>query len=165
MEACEVCGYEWDVITADEVPARMRAAAEGYREVLTSGDPRLTVRPDPDTWSAVEVAAHTRDVMFNLRDRIVTGLAEDNPTPWGLYTDDRIAHGLYAAEQPAQLAVDIHAGAGMFARTIEAMDDQQLDRPIAYPWLRQATRSLLWVAAQALHEVEHHLDDVRRRIS
>jgi hypothetical protein len=165
MEACDVCGFEWDAVTAAQVPTRLRVAAAGYGVVLSSGDARLLPRPEPATWSAVEYSAHARDVMFNLRDRIVTGLAEDNPVPKPIFTDVRIENGLYANERPDQLAIDIDVAAGMFARTIEAMTAGQLARPIFYPWPRPETRTLLWVAAQALHEVEHHLDDVRRAVT
>lgn len=164
MEACEVCGFVWDEVTAEELPGRLRAAGEGFRSVMASGHPTLGVKPDATTWSAVECTAHTRDVLFNLRDRIVTGMAEDVPTPYGLYTDLRVEAGLFAAETPAQLAVDVPVAAGMFARTVEAMDAVQLARLLNYPWPRDAPRSLLWVAAQALHEAEHHLDDVRRSV-
>jgi len=162
MEACEVCGYEWDAVNAAEVCARMRALSGGYREVLVGGGARLSVRPDPETWSVVEYTAHVRDVLFNLRDRIVVGLAEDNPTPKPTFVDIRIANGLYAADTPDRQIVEIDVATDLFARTIEALDDSQLARPIFYPWPRPETRTLLWVASQALHEAEHHLTDVQR---
>jgi len=162
MEACEVCGYEWDAVTADEVCSRMRALAAGYRDVLAGGGQRLSVRPDPETWSVVEYTAHARDVFFNLRDRIVVGLAEDNPTPKPTFVDIRIASGLYAADTPERQIVEIDVATDLFARTIEALDDVQLARPIFYPWPRPETRTLLWVASQALHEGEHHLTDIQR---
>lgn len=162
-EACDVCGYEWDRVTASEIPGRLRAAAEGYRLVLSSGAVALGERPAPDVWSTIEYASHVRDAMFNLRDRIVLGLAEDNPVPHPMNTDVRVAAGLYAGTPPDVLAVEVVVGADLLARTVEALDAEQLARPIFYPWPRPATRTLLWVAAQALHEAEHHLDDVRRQ--
>ncbi|MCU1394062.1 MAG: hypothetical protein JWM34_2490 [Ilumatobacteraceae bacterium] len=165
IEVCEVCGFEWDAVTAGEVPARLRATASGFGEALRSGDPTLAIRPEPAVWSAVEYGCHARDVMFNLRDRIINGIAEDNPVPKPQFTDVRIAVGLYANDQPEQLARDIDVAADLLARTIEAMTPELLARPIFYPWPRPATRNLLWVAAQALHEAEHHLDDVRRSLT
>jgi len=161
MEACEVCGYEWDAVTADEVCTRIRALAAGYRDVLSGGGGRLSVRPDPETWSVVEYTAHVRDVFFNLRDRIVCGLAEDNPTPKSMFVDIRAASGLYAADTPERQILEIDIATDLFARTIEALDETQLARPIFYPWPRPETRTLLWVASQALHEAEHHLTDVQ----
>jgi hypothetical protein len=160
-EQCEVCGFDWEAITAEEVPDRLRAASEGLAEVLRPGGNSLSQRPHPDVWSAVEYGCHVRDVMFNLRDRIIVGLAEDNPTPKAMFTDVRIAAGLYAGEQPERLATEIEVGAGMLGRTVAALDARQLARPIFYGWPRATTRTLLWVAAQALHEAEHHLADVR----
>jgi len=160
-EQCEVCGFEWDTITADQVPDRLRAASDGFAEVLRGGGDSLSQRPQPDVWSAVEYGCHVRDAMFNLRDRIVVGLAEDNPTPKAMFTDLRIAAGLYAREQPQQLATEIEVAAGLLGRTVAALDASQLARPIFYGWPRATTRTLLWVAAQALHEAEHHLADVR----
>jgi hypothetical protein len=160
-ECCDVCGFEWDAITADELPARLRAAGDGFRVVFAAGGKALALRPSADVWSTVEYGCHVRDAMFNLRDRIVLGVAEDNPTPHAMHTDTRISEGLYAGEQPKVLAVEIPVAADLLARTIEALDADHLARPIFYGWPRPTTRTLLWVAAQALHEAEHHLDDVR----
>ena len=160
-ERCDVCGFEWDTVTAGEIPKRLEEAADGFRLVLAGDQTALGSRPAPDVWSAVEYGCHVRDVMLNLRDRIVLGLAEDNPKPHAMFTDVRIALGLYEDEQPARLAEEIAIAAALLGRTIAALDDEQLARPIFYGWPQSATRTLLWVAAQALHEAEHHLDDVR----
>jgi hypothetical protein len=160
-ETCVGCGFEWDAVTAEGVPDRLAAIAAGFAEVLRSGDPALGERPDAETWSVVEYSAHVRDVMFNLRDRIVVGLVEDDPTPKPTYTIERIAAGLYADEVPDRLALEIDVGTALLGRTIAALDDDKLARPIFYGWPRPATRDLLWVAAQAVHEGEHHLADVQ----
>jgi hypothetical protein len=160
-ERCDVCGFEWDAVTAGEIHRRLGAAVDGFRQVLGGDDAALARRPAPDVWSVIEYGCHVRDVMLNLRDRIVLGLAEDNPTPHAMFTDVRIALGLYEDEQAARLAEEISVAAGLLARTIVALDDEQLARPIFYGWPRPATRTLQWVAAQALHEAEHHLDDIR----
>jgi hypothetical protein len=160
-EACEVCHFEWDALTASDCVVRLREAAAGYASVLTEPHANLHVRPEPTTWSPMEYCGHVRDCLFNLRDRIVLGLAEDNPTPKAMFQSVRIDSGLYAADTPATISVEIAVAADLLAKTVAALDDEQLARPIFYPYPRAATRTLLWVAAQALHEAEHHLDDVR----
>jgi len=162
MEACEVCGYEWDAVTAEEIPGRLRRAAEAFGVVLAGDPANFASRPDPDTWSIALYCSHTRDVMLNLRDRIVCGLAEDNPTPKAMFSDVRIDNGVYAADTADRLAIELDVAAGLLARLVEALDDARLSRPIFYPWPRPETRTLLWVASQALHEAEHHLTDVQR---
>jgi len=161
MEACEVCGFEWDAVAAADIPARLRAAAAGFADVLRGEPATLSAHRDASTWSTMEYTAHARDVMLNLRDRIVLGLAEDNPTPHAMFGELRISAKLYAANEPARLATEIDVAADLLARTVEALSPEQLARPIFYGWPRAATRTLSWVAAQALHEAEHHLDDAR----
>jgi hypothetical protein len=160
-ERCDVCAYEWDVVAAVEVPPRLRQALDGYVTVLASGGPALSMRPSPDVWSVMEYCGHVRDVMLNLRERIIVGLGEDHPTPKPMYQDVRIANGLYAGDTPADMADELTAAVGLLAKTVAALDDGRLARTLVYGWPRTADRSLLWVAAQALHEAEHHLADAR----
>lgn len=159
-----MCGFGWDAIEAAEVPLRLRAVCDGWVELLETGDPTIAVRPSPDVWSVMEYGGHVRDVLFNLRDRIVVGLAEEHPVPKPMYQDVRIAHGLLAADTPADLVIELTAGAGLLAKTVAALDGEQLARTLVYPWPRLADRSLLWVAAQAVHEAEHHLADARSQL-
>ncbi len=165
MERCEGCGFAWDAISAAEVPERLQSAAASYRTAFAEPSARLTVRREPTTWSALEYGGHVRDVMFNLRDRIVLGLADDNPVPHRLFPDLRIDLGLYARDDASTLAVEITVATDLLLRTIAALSTEQLDRPIFYPWPVEATRTLLWVTAQALHETEHHLADIEALIA
>lgn len=162
-ERCDVCGFEWDAVPAREVPARVVAAADLIASILREGDPvLLAARPDADTWSAVEYGAHVRDVLYNIRDRIVVGLVEDTPTPKAMYGAFRAELGLYAEDEPVTLATELELAARLFARTVRALSPEQLARTLVYGWPREAERPLRWVAAQALHEVEHHATDVAR---
>lgn len=160
-EQCDVCGYEWDELTPAEIPQRLAAVGRAFATVMSSGDAELLIRPEPSTWSAVEYGSHVRDVLLHLRDRIVLGLAEDNPTPKPMFADVRLRAGIYAADRPDDLAQEIPFACRLMARLVAALDDRQLARPIFYPYPVPATRTLLWVASQSLHEAEHHLADIR----
>ena len=76
-----------------------------------------------------------------------------------LETELLAAHTTLRVGGPAAHWVVVETEAELIS-TVAALDAEQLARPIFYGWPRPATRSLLWVAAQALHEAEHHLDDV-----
>lgn len=160
-ERCDVCGFEWDAVPVGDVPARLVAAADLIASILREGDPgRLRAGPEAGTWSAVEYGGHVRDVLYNIRDRIVVGLVEDTPTPKAMYGAVRAELGLYAEDEPVTLATELELAARLFARTVRALTPVQLDRTLVYGWPREAERLLRWVAAQALHEVEHHATDV-----
>ena len=49
----------------------------------------------------------------------------------------------------------------MFVRTLASLDETQLARPCQYVYPAVATRTLLWMGQQMVHEVEHHLGDIR----
>lgn len=160
MEHCEVCGFTWDAIDPAELPGRLSSGVAAMA-ALVRAEPGASSRPAEDRWSTLEYAAHLRDVLLNVRDRIILGAIEDNPEPKKLYPDARVGLGLYRQDTPALVAADLETAGGLFLRTLNALSREQMGRPIFYAWPTPATRTLDWVAAQVLHEVEHHLDDVR----
>lgn len=159
-----MCGFVWDDVDPASVPQRVRTATAAMGDVLRANPAAMSVRPSPDRWSGVEYSCHVRDVCWNLRDRIVLGAVEDVPTPHGLHTDDRIAMGLYARDTPEITAGDLVVAGEVVARTMECLPPHLTERTLIYGWPRVAERSLHWVAAQLLHECEHHLDDLRENV-
>jgi len=164
-ESCPGCGFAWDTVDPDEIVPRVRAAVEGIVAVLHAAGDAAGRRPSAERWSAIEYAAHVRDVLLNLRDRLILGAVEDNPTPKQMHADARVALGLYAHESVPGLTRELGVATALFAKTMAALSPDQRLRPIFYGYPAPATRTLGWVAAQALHEVEHHLADVRESAS
>lgn len=165
IERCDVCGFAWDTVDPLGVATRVRVAADALATLLEQ-HPESSVRPAADErWSALEYGCHVRDVLVNLRDRIILGAVEDNPVPKAMFGAARVEMGLYTADTPAVTATDLRVAGELFARTWDLLPDDRRDRPIHYGWPRPETRTLSWVAAQAVHEVEHHLDDARARTS
>src|SRR5437016_6714812 len=82
---CEECGFDPDSVTPDTAADAVRAFGRRYRAPLTrllpGEDARavLSKRPDPRVWSAVEYAAHVRDVFALFDRRIAQVAAEDDP--------------------------------------------------------------------------------------
>lgn len=163
METCEVCGFVWDDVAPAEVPARVRAAGQRITALLGEGGDHAA-RAEPDRWSSIEYAAHVRDAATNLRDRMILALAEDVPHPPSMTPALRVEAGLYAGETAEVLAGDIRCVTELFARFAEALPDAAWERRLIYPWPRQAERSLAWVAAQVVHELEHHGDDIAENV-
>jgi hypothetical protein len=162
-ESCEGCGFEWDAIGSADVAPRLTAAAYGMAHVLGAKDALVTTRPDADRWSAMEYGAHVRDVVINIRDRIFVALAEENPVTKPMYRELRVP--FYKDETPGGVVDELTMAVALFVRTFTALGDAQLDRTLVYAYPRDASRSVLWVGAQALHEAEHHLGDARENIT
>lgn len=160
MERCEVCGFVWDAVTAPEVAPGILDATTAIAALLRAAGPAVSVRPEQDRWSALEYGAHVRDVLFNVRDRIVQMIVEDEPTFAMLWRDDRVRLGLYAGDDPHVVADEVRMAGELYARTFERIDPASLGRTAVYSYPTAVPRTVLWVAAQTLHECRHHLADV-----
>ena len=160
-ERCEEgCAFVWDAIDPNEIGARIRKGAADIAHLIEIGSV-TDVRLSQEVWSPLEYAGHVRDVLLSLRDRLVVALNEDNPLCKGLFGTPRIELGLYRGDSSALVAQELQTAASLFARTWERIPEGLRSRTMVYGYPRLADRSLTWVAAQALHEVEHHLDDVK----
>jgi F420-0:gamma-glutamyl ligase len=110
-------------------------------------------------WSALEYAAHVRDV-FALFDRRITRILVDNGTILELVDHDKaISDGRYNELDPVSVAADVVSSAEGLARRLEEL------RP--GDWYRWGTRAgeirtVLEVAQRAVHEAHHHLTDLER---
>ena len=162
IEKCEKssCGFEWNAVKSSDIAQRIITSSDAIADLITTQANTCT-RKSPDVWSPIEYAGHVRDVLFNLRDRLVVAINEDNPLCKGLFGTPRIDLGLYSGDEPDVVAQELRVAASLFARTWDRIPEELRDRTMVYAYPRLTDRSLRWVAAQALHEVEHHLADVR----
>lgn len=162
IERCEVefCGFEWDSVGPLEIGQRIIKSSAMMGDLIADGA-YSEIRTLSDMWSPLEYAGHVRDVLLNLRDRIVVGINEDSPICKGLYGTPRIDLGLYKGDAPDVVALELKMAASLFSRTWDRIPDNLRSKTMEFGWPRMADRSLTWIAAQALHEVEHHLADVR----
>jgi hypothetical protein len=51
------------------------------------------------------------------------------------------------------------------ANVLRRLDTRDWELRIVYNWPQRTERTLRWVAANALHDVRHHLLDIRRRLA
>jgi hypothetical protein len=160
VEQCDDCGFAWEMVSRAEIGRRVDAGTATIAGLLAGDPDRAAVRPSTQRWSAIEYGAHVRDVLITLRDRLVVGLVEDLPSFKPMYREERVDLGLYRSDPVEAVAVELRAAAAMFIRLFDAIDPQQLSRPVHYGFPNPAQRSLLWMGQQAVHEVEHHRSDI-----
>jgi hypothetical protein len=159
---CDDCKLDYASIRNGAIRPRVVAGAAAMAHELRRAEPNVaTRRPATERWSATEYAAHTRDVLLTIRDRLVIGIVEDNPGFKPMYRNERVDLGLYRRDPPADVADELTAAAGMFARLFDAIDSQHFERTVQYGYPDPETQTLLWMGHQAVHETEHHLVDLR----
>ncbi len=162
---CDECGFVYDDLAPADIPAAIRSFARRYRAPLTrflpgeDGGSLLRQRPAPATWSALEYAAHVRDV-FAWYDRWIRQcLVEDRPVLEGPGRDEAAVERSYNEDDPGVVAEALAANAEQLASTVEAVPDDGWDR---VGLRRQEERSVLFTARRAVHEGSHHLLDIGR---
>jgi hypothetical protein len=160
-ESCEVCGFHWNSISSSEIPVRTTAATAQFVDVVRTSTVPVGTRPSPDRWSILEYGAHMRDVFISIRERIVRASIEDEHVGGQLYRNERVNLGLYALDQPDDVATELQAMSRLFIRTFEALPPGYEKRTFTYSTITNQQVTILWAGAQALHECEHHLGDVR----
>jgi hypothetical protein len=131
----------------------------GRREAI------LRSRPQPDTWSALEYTCHVRDVLLVQRDRTVLAVVETNPGFARMSRDERVAVARYDAHPPPQVVGQLGMAAELCATVFEGLTPDQWCRPLIYNYPTPAPRDIAWLARNTVHEVEHHLGDIRSVIA
>jgi DinB superfamily len=164
VERCEVCGFAWEAVAVGDIDGRLRAGTQRIAELLTAAPDRATVQPTAGRWSALEYAGHVRDVLLMLRDRMVVGMVEDEPEFKPMYRDQRVDHGLYAADSVASMTSELPVATELFTRLFAALAPGDLQRPVRYGFPDPERRTLLWMGQQAVHEVEHHGSDIAENL-
>ncbi|MEA2932194.1 MAG: hypothetical protein QOI56_979 [Actinomycetota bacterium] len=164
-EPCQECGFVYTDLAGADTPAAIRAFARRYRAPLTrflpgeDGDALVRQRPAPETWSALEYAAHVRDVFGNYERWLRQTLAEDRPLLEGPGPDLLAAEGRYNELDPVTVADELAANAERLAATVETVPDDGWDR---VGIRRGEERSVRLSARRAVHEGNHHLLDIGR---
>jgi hypothetical protein len=79
--------------------------------------------------------------------------------------DERVELDGYAGQDPADVARQLGNAAQLFANDLGRLSGTSWDRPVIYTYPERAERSLRWLAMHTVHEVRHHLRDVRQQLT
>jgi len=105
-----------------------------------------------------------RDVFMSIRERIVRASIETDSVGSPIYREERVDLGFYRLDEPDEVAKELLAMSRLFVRTFEALPAGFEKRLFAYSTISPQKVTILWAGAQALHECEHHLGDVRENV-
>jgi DinB family protein len=158
---CTECGFSYD--ESLDVPPLLTAGVAETVAYLSTGDPRP--RRSPRVWSPLEYACHLRDMLLVQRERVLLARRVERPdcTPMG--RDERVEHDGYADQAPADVGRQLTDAGELFANVLRRLPAAEWERTVLYRYPEPAVRTLRWVALHTLHEVRHHLLDIRRQSS
>lgn len=168
---CAECGFVASAISQTNASETIRNIGIRYQTALQSdrpaelNDARLRQRPAPSTWSALECAAHMRDVVALWGLALHRILTEDSPqlpsVDPGL--PDRVAaEADYAGQEPATVGRELSANAERMAKKVATIRAEQWNLTARFG---EVMISPLWIARKVAHEGHHHLLDVERSLA
>ena len=128
--------------------------------IACHGRPELRVRPAAKVWSAIEYAAHTRDILSLHLFGVEQALALDEPV-FPQIGDDLVetAAVTYGDSDRDEVIADLTAQAVLLAEAAESVPSNAWSRGLTIGDSRSDVRRLL---EHALHDSLHHLGDVER---
>ncbi len=154
---CPECGFDGPSLDVTAMGAEIRANAAQWAKLLD--DPEVRTRPSPTTWSALEYAAHVRDVFLLYRERLRLMIEFDDPLYPNWDQDQTAVEQRYDLADPAVVATELTDAAAALADAFEALGPADWARPG-----RRSDGSSFTVetfARYLLHDPTHHLVDVR----
>jgi hypothetical protein len=167
---CDECGFDAAAVTPENAEATVQALGKRYRMPLTrllageDPDRVLRQRPAPQTWSALEYAAHVRDVIALWGSTLHLALTEDRPSlarPDPSIADRYAAERAYGDQDPAAVAAELAANADRMAAKISRITGDEWDRVVV---LGDEEMSALAIVRKVAHEGGHHLLDIGRSL-
>jgi hypothetical protein len=166
VDQCHQCGFEYDLGRAQEAgPAIVAGTAELAALLQIESALDLRSRWHPDVWSPLEYACHVRDLLLVQRERVLLARRADRPALTPMGRDERVEHDGYADQHPDDVARQVADAARLFANVLHRLGPADWERTVVYGYPAPAERSLGWVAVHTLHEVRHHLGDVRQQLT
>ena len=154
---CLECGFDASLVDASYVPHLIRENAAAWPYVLERDD--AAGRPDDETWSPLEYAAHVRDVFRISERRFSLMLEHDDPEFENWDQDVTAVEERYAEQDPATVAREVLAEGEALAALLDAVPD--------WAWQRRGFRTdgsaftVDTLARYVIHDPVHHLHDVR----
>jgi hypothetical protein len=147
-----------------ELAGEIRRLGSRYRAPLTRLLPGedgavLRERPEPTVWSAIEYAAHVRDVFELFDRRVAVILTEDHPVFEVIDHDRAVVEGRYRDLDPGVVADMTATWAEALAARLDGLDASDWDR---WGTREGETRTVREIAQRAVHEAHHHLLDIGR---
>jgi hypothetical protein len=162
-EHCDACGFDGARYDNGSLLDALRGQGGYWRALLVTSGSNLRVRPQPEVWSAIEYAAHTRDVIALHVYGVEQALNGDEPV-FPPISDDLVesAAATYGDSDSDEVVAELASHAARLAEVAQDAGDDMWGRGLTIGDARSDVRRLL---EHALHDSIHHLGDVERGLA
>jgi hypothetical protein len=163
-ERCDACDFDGSDYGPSQLLEAIRDLGPQWKRLLFDAGDDLRKRPAPTTWSALEYAAHSRDITALHVFGVEQALSVDEPVFGDIAGDELVetAAANYASEDPGTVGMELEAQALKLADVAQAAGPASWSRGISFGGTRSDVRRLL---EHALHDSHHHLVDVNEGLA
>jgi hypothetical protein len=159
-EICTACGFDGAWYSDPSLVDALAALAPQWRALLDDAGADLRDRPAPEVWSALEYAAHSRDITALHVFGVEYALTHDHATIADIDGDALIADA--AANYNDADTDDVLIALGRESAKLAALAADNIDSWQRTLTVGDRTNSVRRMLEHALHDSTHHLDDVAR---
>ena len=164
VDTCAECGFDYDLDEAMSSGAAIVEGAVALAALVDDDASEPHMRRDAQTWSPLEYGCHVRDVLLVQRERVLLARRRSRPSLEPMGREERVDQDGYREQNPEEIARQLGDAARLFANVLSRLGPADWERTVLYNYPEVSERSLRWVAVHTLHEVRHHLLDVRRQL-
>ncbi len=164
MATCVECLFDWD-LSGHDTSGVIGGFGDAYQSALVPfmGDDEsvlLRKRPAPDVWSALEYAAHVRDVIAFYADRIERVLVEERPRMVAADFSSMPERRGYLGDDPLAVLEAIGSSSRSVELCLRELAPEQWNR--VGLGVDGDERTLVVLARRLAHDGHHHLMDLDR---
>jgi DinB superfamily len=159
-EHCTACPFDGADYNDASLLDALRGQGPRWQALLAAAGPVLRIRPAVGVWSAIEYAAHTRDILSLHVFGVEQALTIDEPV-FPPIDDDLVesAAANYGESDPDEVVAELTAQGWLLADLAQDAPSNDWSRGLTIGDSRSNVRRLL---EHALHDSIHHLGDVER---
>jgi hypothetical protein len=165
VDRCEECGFEYDLREPQTAGPAIVQGVGRLAAMLSDAAAGVATRRQPQTWSPLEYGCHLRDVFLVQRERVLAARRIDRPSFDPMGRDERVEHDGYAEQDADDVVRQLTDAAHLFANVLSRLGPDDWERTVMYSYPKPFERSLRWIAVHTLHEVHHHLLDIRNQLA
>jgi len=158
---CQECALAYQEISVEGAIEVIHSIPDAVRNaVLAVPSKASRTRPGTGAWSVAEYLCHLRDVYCTYTIRLHRARTEDRPALEPMFNDLRALRFRYNDSNLNAVLDELAATAAGFREEIDHTGSDHWDRVVTR--LPSEERTTRWLVRQAMHEGQHHLDDIRK---
>ena len=163
-EQCAACDFDGSEYGPAQLLEAIRNLGPQWKRLLLDAGDDLRRRPAPATWSALEYAAHSRDITALHVFGVEQALTIDEPKFPEIAGNELVdsAAAMYASQDPGVVGIELEDQTLKLADLAQASGAASWSRGITFGSSRSEVRMLL---EHALHDSHHHLVDVNNGLA